>query len=309
MRRALVLIAVVVASLSAAVPASAPAARAARAGREVERELAFELPSVEGIKIGVFVNNNDGDVTATLFLSKAPQIAYYSTPAKITAKRVTARFGTLGELDFRIVPKGKEGAMCFGAGKAEGYAEYEGEVALEGTFTFTGENEYVHIEADHAEGTAQVYPAPKGCSPAPVARRAVPYHPGYSDEGATLRATAGSRPKGPIREVGVTDNGRPGRHSVYLYGLLFEQQEGMDSARGVEVTMPSAAFHWNLGAGTATVRPAGPCTGSAKFTRQGNNGHGTWTGSLAMPILGGETVGLAGSEFRAYMHKGVPQDE
>lgn len=30
---------------------------------------------------------------------------------------------------------------------------------------------------------------------------------------------------------------------------------------------------------------------------------------LRMPILGGEPVQLAGGEFRAFIHKGVAQDE
>jgi hypothetical protein len=31
--------------------------------------------------------------------------------------------------------------------------------------------------------------------------------------------------------------------------------------------------------------------------------------SLAMPIFGGEPVDLAGGEFRAFIHRGLPQDE
>lgn len=295
MRRALVLVGVLFVGLLVGAPALG-----AGAGREVERELAFGL-DVDGFTAGVFVSNNDGDVNATMIVGRGPQVAYYSTPAKVTAERVTARFGTLGELDYHFAPKQNGKVECSGA--------EEGEAVFEGTFEFTGENGYVHIEADHAEGSFQIYPEPKNCQPNRLAALAAPYHPSYSDDGATLEASAGSPAKRMIREVTVFDEGRHGRRRVIVFATLDEAREGMVVARGVQLTAGLGAFRWNLKAGTATLRPPAPFTGSATFTRHGHHGHGTWKGSLAMPILGGEPVELAGREFRAFIHKGVPQDE
>jgi hypothetical protein len=295
MRRALVLAGVLFAGLLAAVPALA-----AGAGREVERELAFGL-EVEGFTVRVSVSNNDGDVNATIFLNRGPRVAYYSAPAKVTAERVTARFGGLGELDYRFAPKRNGSVECSGA--------EEGEAVFEGTFNFTGENGYIQIEADHAEGFFQIYPEPKNCPQKRLARRVVPYHPFYSDEGATLEASAGSRAKGRIREVSVYDEGQHGPHKVAVFATLAERREGMTVARGVQLAAGSGAFRWNLKRGTATLRPPAPFTGSATFTRYGHDGQGTWKGSLGMPIFGGEPVELAGGGFRAFIHKGVPQDE
>jgi len=293
MRRALVIVSVFLSGLLA-VPALAAGER------EVERELAFAVKA-EGFTGGVYVSNNDGDVDATLILSRGPQVAYYSTPAKVTAELVTARFGSLGELDFRFAPKRNGKVICTSA--------EESEAVFDGTFNFTGENDYVHIEADHAEGSFQVYPKPKNCSQQKLAQRAVPYHPSYSDEGATLQARAGSRAKAKFREVIVFDPGRQAPHKVFFDGFLVERREEMTVARGVELAAGRGAFRWNLKRGTATLRPPAPFAGSATFTRHGRNGHGIWRGSLSMPILGGEPVKLAGREFRAFIHKGVPQDE
>lgn len=295
MRRALVLAGVLFVGLLAAVPA-----HAAGAGREVERGLAFSL-EVEGFTVRVLVSNNDGDVNATININRGPRIAYYSAPAKVTAERVTARFGGLGELDYRFAPKRGGSVECTGA--------EDGEAVFEGTFDFTGENGYVHVEAEHAEGSFQVYPEPKNCPQRRLARRVVPYHPTYSEEGATLQARAGSRAKGRIREILVFDDGEKGRHKVVISATLAEKREGMTVARGVQLAAGSGAFRWNLVTGTATLRPPAPFTGSATFTRHGHRGHGTWKGSLGMPILGGDPVELAGGEFRAFIHKGVPQDE
>jgi hypothetical protein len=295
MRRALVLVGLLFAGLLLAAPAFAAGAK-----REVERGLDFAL-AAEGFTVQVSVSNNDGDVDATLILSRGPRVAYYTAPARVTAERVTARFGSLGELDYRFAPKPNGRVECTGSER--------GEAVFDGTFQFTGENGYVHVEASHAGGTFQIYPEPKTCSRKRLAGRAVPYHPSYSGEGATLEARAGSRARGRIRDVLLFDDGQRGPHAVTLFATLAEKREGMTVARGLQLAAGSSAFHWNPERGTATLRPPAPFTGSATYARRGHDGHGTWKGSLGMPILGGEPVKLAGSEFRASVHKGVPQDE
>jgi hypothetical protein len=298
MRRLFVLAGILFIALLAGVPPLAAAA-----GREIERELSFGLKA-EGFNVQVFVSNNDGDVSATIFLKRGPQIAYYLAPAKVTAEQVTAQFGALGELDYRFASKRNGSIDCTGS--------EEGEAVFEGTFDFTGENGYVHVEADHAEGTFQVYPEPRNCPrerPAPLDPRVVPYQPSYSDQGAILHARAGSRAEGTIREVIAADPGRRGPHKVALYAILVEEREGMTVARGVQLIAPSRAFRWNLARGTATLRPPAPFTGSATFTRHGHDGHGSWKGSLGVPILGGEPVEMVGGDFRAFIHRGLPQAE
>jgi hypothetical protein len=295
MRRALVLAGVLFAGVLFVVPTLA-----AGAAREVQRELAFGL-EVDGFKAVVFVSNNDGEVSATMIVARGRLVAYYTTPAKVTAERVTARFGGLGELDYRFAPKRNGKIKCTGA--------EEGEAVFEGTFNFTGENGYVQIEASRAEGSFQIYPEPKSCQPSRPAAFAAPYHPSYSEQGATLEARAASPAERTSREVTVFDEGRQGRRRVVVLATLVEAREGMGVARGVQLSAGRGAFHSNLEAGTATLRPPRPFTGSATFIQHGHNGHGTWTGSLAMPILGGGSVELAGNEFQAFIHKGVPQDE
>jgi len=294
MHRALVLAGVFFAGLLVAIPALAVGG-----GREVERDLVFALEA-EGFAVLVSVTNNDGEVSAAIRISRGPQVAYYSAPAKVTADRVTARFGSLGEVDYRFAPKPNGRVECTGSERAE--------AVFDGTFAFTGENGYVHFEASHIEGALQIYPEPRNCTQKRLAGRVVPYHPHYSDEGATMEAVAGSRAEGKIREVSAYDSGR-GSHKIFLFATLAEEREGMTVGRGVQLAAGSGAFRWNLERGTATLRPPAPFTGSATFTRRGHKGHGTWKGSLGMPILGGEPVKLAGREFRAFIHKGVPQDE
>lgn len=292
MRRALVL-----AGVLCAVLLTADAGPAAGAKSEVERDVAFSL-DVDGFSVRLLVDNNDGDVSATIFLSRGSRVAYYSVPATVTADRVTARFGVLGELDYRFTPR--NGSVdCDGA--------EEGDAVFDGTFDFTGENGYVHIEAPHAEGSFRVSPEPKNCPQGRLARRVVPYSPTYSGEGATLEASAGSVVRGRGREINIFHTGERGPFEVAVWAFLGERREGMWVARGVELTAGSGAFRWNFEKGTATLRPPAPFTGWASFSRRGNGAPGTWKGSLAMPILGGDPVRLAGAGFRAAIHKGLPQ--
>jgi hypothetical protein len=225
MRRALVLVSVLAATMLGTGLTLAAATAAAPAPPEIEREVAFELHA-EGFKVNVYVNNNDGDVTATLFVTKGPQVAFYSVPAKVTAERVTAKFGVFGELDYAFRPKGKGSLECLGA------SDLENEAELEGIFTFTGQQEYVHVEAIHVEGTMHLYPVPKQCAKAPRARRVVPYHPSYSGEGVTLQAKAGSLGEGKASLVSVLDQGGGRRHRIAIFAYLAERQEGVIIARG-----------------------------------------------------------------------------
>lgn len=293
MRRALVLAGVLFAGLLLGV-----APLAADAGGEVERDVVFSLDT-EGFSIRVDVDNNDGDVNATIVLVRGSRVAYYTAPAEVTAERVTARFGGLGELDYRFRPKPNAQVDCDG--------DEEGEAVFEGTFVFTGENGYVHIDAPEAEGSFRIDPAPESCSPARLARRAVPYSPVYGGKGATLEAKAGSRVKGKTLEVTDFGEDKRGRRVVLVEGFLSEDREGVSVARGVQLIAGSGAFRWNLERGTATLRPPAPFTGSATFARRGKGRPGVWKGSLAMPVLGGDPVKLAGREFRAAIHKGVQQ--
>jgi hypothetical protein len=242
-----------------------------------------------------------------VIVSRGPQIAYYTAPAVVTAERVTAHFGALGELDYRFVPQGSQELRCLGTSS-------EDPVAFEGTFTFTGERGYVHVDAPHAEGSVTANPAPPGCPPASsartasAARRAVPYHPVYGRHGATLYARSGSPGKGPLRQFEIVDGADKGPHRLRITAFDSERLEGVTISRGVQMTAPSSAFRRNLAAGTATVRPPALFTGSAHFARRAQ-GPPAWTGSLRMPIFGGDPVRLAGPGFRATLHKGISQDE
>jgi hypothetical protein len=299
MRPALIRAGALFASLLALTLVLVPVAQAA-GGEEVQREIEIRT-HVGGFSVTILSADNDGKPNVLLYVSRGRELAEYFVPAEVTDSTVKARFPGLGELDYSFRPKGSGGAECFGAG---------GDPAVfTGAFTFTGENGFVHIDLPRAAGEFKVYPAPSACplprldraSPTP---RDVPYEP-YVGKGATLTAIAGSG-RTRARTVAVSRGENDKRGTVS--GFLTETAGAMTIVRGAVLVAGVSAFDWDLAAGTATVRPPVPFTGTAHFARR-PGGRALWTGSLRVPILGGKPIRLAGGAFHAALHRGVPHDD
>lgn len=291
MRRALVLVSVFAAALLGLGLAISGGPDAASGYYEEQEDVIFGL-EVEGFTVSVFAEDNDGDQTASLTISRDGLTSEYIAPATLTDHSVVAKFGILGAVNFRFKPK-KATRKCHGG------------LTFTGTFTFTGENGYVHIDADHAEGGGleQVY---SGCG----GTRGEPPRAGVVATGVYLEAISGSWKHGTARKVGAAEyRTRGGRRSVNISGFVREEREGMIVGRGATVTADSSAFRRNLKAGTATLRPPAPFVGSATL-KPGHGGKGIWEGSLQLSILdGGEPIVFTGPDFSGRLYEEEPFDE
>jgi hypothetical protein len=279
MRRALVLAGVIVVGMLAMVPALAPAAEAPI------RKVEFKFHA-DGFLVTMKNEVTEEKVELTFF--RHGEVAYYVVPAEITEDTLKARFGRLGELDYTFTPT--RSGDCAGA--------------YEGTFDFTGENDYVSFEVGRLRGTLDG-PATKSCKP-PGGRK-VRMHTtteteeAHGDEEASLLAHTG-RPL-PVRSLVVFEGESKGRRRVLFSGFEYEEEEGMTIARGAQAAGPPRDFTWNLKAGTARIAPPAPFSGSATFKRR-SGGHSTWSGSLRVPVPGGQPMRLAGGAFKAQLIKG-----
>jgi hypothetical protein len=287
-RRATLILA---ASLAALVALSSATAAAGAPIREVK----FELHE-GGFLVSVKSEVSSGKIVLTL--DRRGEVAYYETPAEVTEDAVKARFGQFGELDYTFTP-------ALHAGPCSEFATG----TFEGTFDFTGENEYVKFEAPRARGTL-LGAAKKGCkegrrtaaAPRPAAAEAK--REVTEDEASLI---GHSIAPWPIRSLRVIEIETKHRRRVLFVALQDEKVEGMLVARGAQAVAPRRDFTWNLKTGTAHVAPPTPFTGSATFTRRAD-GHSVWGGSLEAPVLGGEPMRLAGDDFRMQLLKGSPLD-
>jgi hypothetical protein len=227
-------------------------------------------------------------------------VAICEAPAAIGGDHVTARFGSLGRLDYTFAPSGHPGPCV---------ETFKG--TYQGTFDFTGENGFVSFAADHAAGT--FLGPPKDCagagprrSSAAEPRPAVAEDEGPDADEATLSATTGH--KLPLDLLfAFQAEARDGRPRVFYSAYHEEREEGMLIARGAQVAAAPRTFTYDLVAGTAHLAPPAPFSGSATFERR-PGGRAVWRGSLRVPVLGGQPESLAGPAFTARLFEGSPFD-
>jgi hypothetical protein len=299
-RLALVRIALLVTSLLAFV--AVPAASAAGGAKESQRQLSIQV-QVGGFKIEIDGQEDGRTQDVVMYLSRRTQFAEYIVPAEITDSTLKAKFGSLGEIDYSYAPKGATATECFG--------QQGSEAAFTGSFTFTGENGFVHIDAPAATGFYTLEPEPPTCATrragrAAPAARAVPFQP-YVD-GAALSVSTMAKTNGGVRRVRVlTASRQETSKEASFNAALVEAGHGMGVLRGVQMSAPARAFEWDFDAGTATVSPPAPFAGTATFKRRAD-GRKLFTGSLRVPILGSGTVRMAGKGFHATLHRGIPND-
>jgi len=281
----------ILAASLAALLAVSPLASAAEAPI---RDVKFELHE-DGFLVSVKSEIAEEKVVLTLY--RHGEVAYYEVPAEFTDTTVKARFGQLGELDYIFTPGSNAG--CTGPAKG----------TFEGTFDFTGENEYVKFEAPRARGTF-LGSAKAGCraarrstaAPRRVATKSKPE--AAKDEASLLAHTVRTV---PLRSLVIFELVQKHRRHVFFSAFEYEEEEGMVIARGAQTAGPPGDFTWNLKAGTARVDPPAPFIGSATFKRR-PGGHSVWRGSLRAPVLGGQPFRLAGDEFQAQLIEGSPLD-
>jgi hypothetical protein len=302
-RLALVRIAIL-ASLLAAALVVAPAASAAGSAK-TQRHVDIQV-RVGAFHIDLYGSEQNGKQSATLYVARRDQFAQYIVPAEFTESTFKAKFGTFGEIDYSFAPKNPADAECFGI---EG-----SEAAFTGTFTFTGEDGFIHIDTDSATGFYYTYPEPTGCAPTREDRkasapRATAEQPSGGD-GATLTASTSAKPKKGgrrVRALVAIGDGSSGKAGVDA--VVAEGDRALAIVRGVEVAAPRGAFEWDLDAGTATLRLPAPFSGSARLIPRAD-GDGRLVGSLRVKILGErKPVRMAGGTFNGKLHHGTPSDQ
>lgn len=285
MRHVLALVLACIVGLLAASPASA-------AAEAPIRDPEFTLRA-DGFLVTLRGEAESARVMLTFY--RHGQMSYYETAAQITEDSVKARFGRFGELDYTFTPRADKRPKCKGAdGRIEG--------TFRGTFDFTGEDHYVSIDADHAHGSFELFPA-AGCKGPPAARVTEDFAGAAraGKGGVTLTAAAGGRGRGTYLLAFTLPTKKGPR--VFIKGFRAERLEGMVIERGVEVVARPGALDWDRAAGIARLTPPAPFRGNAELRRRPHS-RSIWRGSLRIPVLGGQPIGLTGGRFRASIGSG-----
>lgn len=299
---ALVLFGSLLLAVSAPAASASPAATPAAEAPEVAVE--FELAAGHGLRAQL---ENFGDEIA-LAIYGHHQYVLYSVKGEISPSGVVAKFGALGEIAVTFKPTKTISSQEPPKG-CQGDPQTNREGIFSGTIELSGEREYVRLDATEAKGEMQVLPRwscgprqGKNNSPSPPT---ITHRAATERDVATLKASSRSSRSG--FSVAAT-RGPKGRGITIFSAGVQERREAMKIVRLAFLTAPPSTFLFDHAAGTATVRPPWPFSGSASFKRR-RGGPPAWTGSLKVALLGVDPVALAGPSFRARLKKAFPSGE
>lgn len=253
--------------------------------------ITFEIPADHGLRAKVETFAGE----ATLEISGQGRGVTYKVRAESTESGLSAKFGKLGEIDVDFEPTKmrteKPPPGC------SGMPWRSGEGVFTGTIRFTGEREYVRLDATRAEGDLWV--AEEWHCPHHEARP----KPVDEPDVATLSAYA-RRCQCFFAAYSFAEDGR--RQSVFI-GAKLEHREGMEIGRVTTAEAGASAFVFDHAAGMARAKPPSPFTGSGEYVRRAH-GRDRWRSTIRVPLLGADPLGFSGPAFRARLVRDLPGD-
>jgi hypothetical protein len=257
----------------------------AAAARQAEPAVDFELKANHGMHAHVI---SEGDFIA-LEISRGARTATYKVEGEGTETGLKAKFGGLGEIDVAFdateTNPVKPPHGCHGPPSTDSRGVFTG------TIEFTGERDYVRVDASEAKGTLRLDREGEWRCPITRGRQASQKkeEPGFlfaSDARCHCLFAAFS-----------LENGR----RLFAGGRV-EDRGKMQISRVTAAAGGPSTFVYDLGAGTARANPPRPFTGTATFKRRPHR-PALWRSSIRVPLLGASPVHLGGPHFRAVLTK------
>ncbi|HET7484691.1 MAG TPA: hypothetical protein VFJ64_04875 [Solirubrobacterales bacterium] len=250
----------------------------------------------------------------TLEIERKGRLVTYKAPGEVTETGLKAKFGDLGLIDVTFEPTRTRTDEPPKGCKGRPSALSEG--LFVGTIEFTGEREYVRIDATQAKGELNVWREsewhchrhrgvahPQVIPPRPALRPRSQSK--VKNEPATLAAA--SR-RCQCFFAAFAEPGRKKRRSTVFVGAQFEEREGMEISRVTSAKAGAAAFAFNHTAGTATVHPPLPFTGNGTFKRR-PHGRDLWRSTIQVPLLGANPLRVGDPGFKASLARELPGGE
>jgi hypothetical protein len=298
----------VLALATAALLAPAPLSAAAIQGAPGHyAEIEFGFPAGRGLHASVETSSEG----ITLKIAGRHRFVTYRAQGESTEAGLKVQFGSLGLIDVAFTPTktstDEPPKGCTGPPSTSSIGIFTG------TIHFTGEREYVRIEQTEAKGSLAVWRESEWrCRRKRLTRPHV------------IRAAAGasrarSRAKREPASLAVIDRRcsclfaafstpeRQHRPSSF-FGAKFEEVEGMEIARVTYADAGARTFVFDHAAGTATVRPPLPITGSATFKRRPHN-RDLWRSTIEVPLLGADPLSVRAPSYRARLVRALPGGE
>jgi hypothetical protein len=261
---------------------------AAALDSDLKHAAAFRVDASNGYEILALANSQraDGSGEIVLFVTRRNAGVVYVAPAELTATRVEADLGRLGEVSLDVVPSGRTRRLHSRCGE-EGRETITFEPqSYRGNFEFHGEEGFT--EATSTSPTEYTrffvdlfcFGSSRGEMPGPML------------PGARLRLRSH---RGASRLSLQANKNRPGARTR-LEVETHEMRQGIAISRSRTVWAGSGAFDFDPLLRTATLAPPAPFSGRAEFYREAAN---RWSGDLTVDLPGRSHVHLTGSSIDA----------
>lgn len=276
-----------------------------------EADIEFDLPTNNGLEARV-VNYEKINLEIK---DGRHSFVTYEAEGEATEAGLKVQYGKLGVIDVafeptqtRIIEKPPK--------RCTGKPSTEQEGLFVGTIDFTGEREYVRIQATQVKGTMSIWRESEWKCPH-RRRLSRPRHrsrpsslaalmrPKPKREPATLAAVS-YRCRCFLLATAVRQQGRV-RRSTFA-GAKFEETEGMEISRVAYAEAGASAFSFNHKVGTARLRPPAPFSGGGFFKRRPHR-RDLWKSTIRVPLLGADPLDFGEPDYRAKLVRGLPGGE
>jgi hypothetical protein len=259
---------------------------------DLKHTYAFRLKASNGYSILVIAASQraDGQGEAVLFVSRKDGGAIYQAPAAVTATRIDADLGQLGEIALDVVPSGRKEKLRSGCPGELGDPQ---SVTIEpplfrGSFSFHGEEGFADATStsprDYTRFFLTVICAGGGQGETS----------GAMLPGARLRVHSRH---GPLRlNLQANKNRANGRTRFEID--THERQVGIEVWRSRTLWVGADAFDYDPLLHAATLEPPAPFSGRANFRRRAKPAN-RWTGDLTVDLPGRAGVPLTGPGVEA----------
>jgi hypothetical protein len=263
--------------------------RATATDSDLKHSFAFKVEASNGYEIIAFAASQraDGKGEIGLIVSREDAHAFYVAPASLTATRIEADLGRLGEVSLDVVPSGKTRRLRSSCrGEAPEPASFERQ-SYRGTFEFNGEEGYTAAASSSPPEYNRFFLGLicGGAGGGEVTARTLP--------GARLRLLS---QRGSSRLDLRVNKNHPAARARFEVEVR-EERAGIAISRSRTLWAGAGAFRYDRALEMATLTPPAPFSGQARFRRE--VGAEVWSGNLAVDLPGRSKVPLTGAAVEA----------
>ena len=257
---------------------------------------AFEIPAPGHERVSVGFDTGRGTIHVETEDGTAYQEADYTAPAEITGRHFQVDLGPYGAVDVRFRPKIVAPEPAPGPCRTKFRAG-----VFVGTATYAGVPGAPAVSVSRSRG--QMLSARGECSVHVELRDRRSRQAAARTRHETTLIAVTRRSAGPPPTLFKAQTPRSGA-TPSLLAAQYAREGSVKISRLTFGQSQAGAFTYDAGLSVASIAGTAPFSGSGQYTSNGDLR--SWTGDLAVELLGDERVSLAGAQFKPHLFRTFP---